>query len=195
MTFIKDGNKIIIAISGKQLSGKDLVTKLLLEILPDFKRVGLGDAIKMEFACLNNISLQEVEQNKHLYRTELIALGNKGRTLESGLFWINKVLAVPGNLIVPDMRVEKEFHTFKANGAIMVRVEADKEIRAARGILVNEDDPTECALDNIKDWDTVIYNNSDIQNLKPQLNQILQLLPQSLYSKTTQKNNLQVTEK
>ena len=176
MICTKDGNRLIIAISGKQLSGKDALAGLLLELLPSFKRVGIGDAIKIELASIKNISLEELEQNKHIYRTELIELGNKGRTLDNGYYWINKVLETRGNLIIPDMRVLKEYQVFKNNGAIMIRVEANKETRLLRGTIVKEDDPTECALDNINDWDVVVFNDSTLNNLKKQAEQITSVI-------------------
>ena len=40
-------NKIIV-ISGKQYSGKDTFAKILLQKLDGFKRVGIGDAIKLK---------------------------------------------------------------------------------------------------------------------------------------------------
>lgn len=40
----------IIILSGKQYSGKDTVAKILLQNLTDFKRIGLGDAIKIEYS-------------------------------------------------------------------------------------------------------------------------------------------------
>lgn len=172
MSYTNDGTKTIIAISGKQLSGKDFLAKYLLEKLPHFSRVGLGDAIKMEFANTKGITVEEVEQNKHIHRPDLIALGNKGRTMDNGLYWLNKVLEYPGNIIVPDMRVEKEFETFRNNGAIMVRVECDRETRASRGQLVKENDPTECALDNISNWDIIIDNNKDLEHLTKQADKL-----------------------
>lgn len=180
MTCIKDGNRTIIVISGKQLSGKDFFAQLLLNKLPDFKRVGLGDAIKMEFGRLNNLTFEEIEQNKHVYRPELINLGNKGRELDEGLFWIKKVLAVDGNLIVPDMRVKKEFNAFRKAGAIMVRVEAERDVRLSRGTMAKENDPTECALDGINEWDIVINNNSDPENLETEAEKLLKLIPEKV---------------
>jgi phosphomevalonate kinase len=174
------GNRSLIVISGKQLSGKDQLAKILLEKLPHFTRIGLGDAIKIELARQKNISVEQVEQNKHLYRPELIELGNYGRELDNGLYWIKKVLAQQGNLIVPDMRVEKEFETFKKAGAIMVRVETDPGIRAKRGALVRENDPTECALDHIKNWDAIIDNNSDLNNLYKEAEKVISLIPQTI---------------
>jgi phosphomevalonate kinase len=173
MNSIHDGNRKLIAISGKQLSGKDYLAKLLLQKLPVFKRVGLGDAIKMELAGRKSLSVQEIEANKHLYRPELIELGNEGRNLEEGLYWVRKVLSVPGNLIIPDMRMPREFEAFKSAGAVMVRVEADYNTRAARGTLVKEDDPTEKALDNMSGWDFVIDNNNGVHNLEKQIEHII----------------------
>ena len=40
--------KHILVISGKQYSGKDTLAKILLEKLDGYKRIGLGDAIKIE---------------------------------------------------------------------------------------------------------------------------------------------------
>ena len=45
---LKMADKIIV-ISGKQYSGKDTAAKILLENLTNFKRIGLGDAIKIEY--------------------------------------------------------------------------------------------------------------------------------------------------
>lgn len=174
------GHRIILAISGKQLSGKDYLTKLLLQQLPDFKRVGLGDAIKMELAKQKGITFEELEANKHIYRPELIALGNQGRELDDGLYWVNKVLENDGNLIVPDMRVSREFEAFKNNGALMIRVNCDRNIRAARGTLVKENDPTECNLDDRIDWDFIIDNSSTEDHLVKQMHQLIQMLPASI---------------
>ena len=59
-------NKIII-ISGKQYSGKDTLAKILLEELSDFKRIGIGDAIKIEYGKMKNLTFEEIEKNKHLF--------------------------------------------------------------------------------------------------------------------------------
>lgn len=151
-------NKIIV-ISGKQYSGKDTLAKILLEKLSNFKRVGIGDAIKLEFGRRNNLTFDEIESEKHLYRTGLIELGNWGRAQDSD-YWL-KNLANMDSIIVPDVRVEHELDFFKSRGAFLVRVESSVENRAKRGILTNADDETETALDNYSDWNIVVENNSD----------------------------------
>ena len=83
----------IVILSGKQYSGKDTAAKILLEKLKDFKRIGLGDAIKIEYSENTGLTLDEIINNKHLYRPDLIALGNKRRAEDSD-YWIKKVIAL-----------------------------------------------------------------------------------------------------
>lgn len=148
----------IITLSGKQFSGKDTVAKILLEKLPSFKRIGLADSIKLEYSKRTGLSLEEIEKNKSQYRPDLIKLGDEGRATHPD-FWLNNVLAQEGDIIVPDVRVPREFELFKGSNAFCIRVEASREARGKRGILVQEDDPTETILDSVKDWDYVIQND------------------------------------
>lgn len=155
----------IIILSGKQYSGKDTVAKILLQNLTNFKRIGLGDAIKIEYSEQTGISFEEIEKNKHLYRQDLINLGNKRRN-EDKDYWIKKVIKMSGNIIVPDVRVKRELEFFEQENAYKIRVEASRETRSARGQLVGETDITEIDLDNITNWDYVITNNSTYENLQ-----------------------------
>ena len=156
--------KKIIVFSGKQYSGKDTVAKILLNNLEDFKRIGLGDAIKIEYGKTIGKTFEEIEAEKHLYRENLINFANSKRAIDQD-YWIKKIVEYPYNVIVPDMRVQREYDFFKSQGAYMIRVEASEEARAKRGTLVKKDDPTETALDNIKDWNYVIKNEKDYETL------------------------------
>lgn len=155
--------KKIIVISGKQYSGKDTLAKILLEKLSGFNRVGIGDAIKIEYGKKKGLTFEQIESQKHLYRADLIELGNWGRSLDSD-YWL-KNLANMDNIIVPDVRVEHELDFFKEKGAFLIRVESSIENRAKRGVIINADDQTETALDNYLNWDVVVDNNSDYQSL------------------------------
>ena len=106
----------IIILSGKQYCGKDTVAKILLQNLTDFKRIGLGDAIKLEYGEQKGLSFEEIEKNKYLYRQDLINLGNQRRS-EDKDYWIKKVIHLPGNIIVPDVRVKRELEFFKEANA------------------------------------------------------------------------------
>ena len=165
--------KNIIVISGKQYSGKDTLAKILLEKLPDFKRIGIGDAIKIEYGKRNNLTFEEIEKNKHLYRKDLIELGNWGRS-QSNDFWLKNLIQYD-KIIVPDLRVLSELNFFKKQGAFLVRVESDEINRAKRGILVSSNDDTETALDNYQNWNIKIENNSDFETFKQEADKVLLL--------------------
>ncbi len=155
----------LIAISGKQFSGKDTFCNFLLEFLKDFIRVGIGDAIKIEYGKQKNLTFEEIEKNKPIYRADLIALGDWGRA-QNPDYWLQKIIDMKENVIVPDMRVPHEYDVFKNAGAIMLRIEAPRNMRATRGTIVSENDPTETLLDGITSWDYVIQNDSDLESLR-----------------------------
>lgn len=165
-------NKIII-FSGKQFSGKDTAAKILLEAMPDYRRCAMGDIIKLTYGKEKGLTYEEIEKNKPMYRQDLINLGNWGRA-QNPDYWLNKIVEQEGNIIVTDVRVEHEYEVFKAAGAISIRVEATRETRSKRGELVGETDVTEVGLDHVKNWDYVIDNNSDYENLKIQVNKIIE---------------------
>ena len=148
----------IIALSGKQFAGKDTIARHLLLVLPDFKRVGIADAIKLEYSKNTGLSLNEIESNKYKYRSDLINLGNKGREINP-TYWLSKVLDTKDNIIIPDVRLKSEFGILRGLGALLIRVEAAREARELRGVLTNEDDITETDLDDFDNsWDLIIDN-------------------------------------
>lgn len=162
----------IIIFSGKQYAGKDTAAKIMLDEMPDFRRCAMGDIIKLTYGAQKNLTYEEIEKNKSKYRAELIILGNWGRA-QSPDYWLQKIVEQDGNIIVTDVRIPHEYEVFKKAGAITIRVEATREIRASRGELIGEEDITEVGLDNIKDWDFIIDNNSSYENLKIQVNKII----------------------
>ncbi len=157
--------KKIIVISGKQYSGKDTVAKILLSHLPSFTRIGIGDAIKLEYGKAHDLTFDEIEKEKHLYRTGLIELGNWGRAKDPD-YWLKKLIEFEGNIIVPDIRVEHEANMFKAHGAYLLRVDATYKARSSRGTITNANDNTEVALDNYSGWNYTIDNSKDYAALE-----------------------------
>jgi phosphomevalonate kinase len=164
----------IIIFSGKQFSGKDTVAKIFLENMPTYRRCAMGDIIKIEYGRQHNLTYEEIEKNKSTYRQGLIDLGNQGRA-KSPDYWIKKIICEDGHIIVTDVRVKHELNTFKNAGAITIRVNASKDVRASRGTLIGENDVTEIDLDDINDWDFVIENNKDYESLK---NKALEIIKQ-----------------
>jgi phosphomevalonate kinase len=165
-------NAQLIAISGKQYTGKDLLADLLIERLPDFKKVPLAWAIKEEFAKRHGLTLAEVEANKAHYRPGLIELGNWGRSQDPD-YWLKQVLSQPGKKIISDMRLKREYDLLKAKGAFLIRLEATREIRARRGNIVSENDPTERELDAVTEWDLMLENNASPEALATKITSYL----------------------
>ena len=161
----------IIIFSGKQYSGKDTAGKIMLEVLPNYRRCAMGDIIKLTYGKEKGLTYEEIEKNKPLYRQDLINLGNWGRAQDPD-YWLKKIIEQDGNIIVTDVRVPHEYEVFKSAGAIAIRVEASRDTRASRGELIGEDDITETGLDNVKDWDYIIDNNSDYETFKSQVMKI-----------------------
>ena len=147
----------------------------MLEKLPSFKRCAMGDIIKLTYGKEKNLTFEEIEKNKSIYRADLIKLGNWGREQDPD-YWLKKIIEQDGNIIVTDVRVPHEYEVFKNAGAITIRVEASRQTRMTRGNLVGEDDITETGLDNITDWDYIIDNNSDYNSLEKQVDTIIENL-------------------
>lgn len=156
--------KKIIVLSGKQYSGKDTVAKIILEELKNFKRVALADAIKLEYGKQKGLTYEQIEAEKSKYRPDLIALGDAGRAIDKD-YWIKKIIDLPYDLIIPDVRMKRELEFFQSQKAFSIRVNSPKAQRELRGVLVKDDDVTECDLDEIKSWSYVIENESSYEEL------------------------------
>lgn len=163
----------IIIFSGKQYAGKDTAAKIMLDVMPEFRRCAMGDIIKLTYGKEKGLTYDEIEQNKSKYRADLITLGNWGRS-QSPDYWLEKIIEQEGNIIVTDVRIPHEYDVFKKTGAISIRIEATRETRAKRGKLIGENDITEVGLDNVTDWDYVVDNNSDYQTLKTNILKIVE---------------------
>lgn len=162
----------IIIFSGKQYAGKDTAAKIMLDKMPNYRRCAMGDIIKLTYGAQKGLTYDDIEKNKAKYRSDLIVLGNWGREQDPD-YWLKKIIKQKGNIIVTDVRVPHEYEVFKNAGAIAIRVEATREIRAKRGQLVGENDITEVGLDNEKNWDYIIDNNSTYEHLKSQVEKII----------------------
>jgi phosphomevalonate kinase len=162
----------LIAIAGKQYSGKDALTRLLLQQFPDFQQVPIARAIKKAYAAQHGLTVEDVEQHKAQHRPGLISLGNWGRAQDPD-YWLRQVLTEPGKKIISDVRLQREYNLLKAEGAFLIRMNADRAIRAQRGTLVSEDDPTESELDAITAWDALLTNNGTVADLQDQVASLL----------------------
>ena len=110
---------MLIIFSGKQYSGKDTAAKILMEAMPNFRRCAMGDIIKIEYAQKHGLTYEEIEANKADYRQGLIDLGNWGRQ-QSPNYWLEKIIAQKGDIVVTDVRIKHEYEVFKKAGAISI---------------------------------------------------------------------------
>lgn len=166
--------RIIIAISGRQRSGKDSLCDLLVQELPDFARVAFADPLKQQYGDTVGMTLQQVEAIKcnPAVRRVLIDIGAQGRA-KSLTYWVNKAIeGSTGNIVIPDLRFVSEagrLRQLQAEGSakvFLVRVNADRAVRGKRGTLSNEDDPSEVELDNFDQWDYELSNEGAPHDLK-----------------------------
>ena len=171
---------MLIIFSGKQYSGKDTAAKILMEAMPNFRRCAMGDIIKIEYAQEHGLTYEEIEANKADYRQGLIDLGNWGRQ-QSPDYWLDKIIAQKGDIVVTDVRIKHEYEVFKKARAISIRVDADRKIRETRGgKLIGENDVTEVDLDDVSDWDYRIENNENYDSLKQKVLLIVEEIKKNL---------------
>ena len=71
-----------------------------------------------------------------------------------------------------------EVDTFKACNAFCIRVEASAEARSKRGQLSRENDYTETALDDFKNWNYIIKNEGNYQDLQANVDGLIQAISQ-----------------
>ena len=152
----------IIAISGKQRSGKDAFADRLLTHFPLLEKRPFSLAIKQSLAADLGISVETIEADKATYRPELIRLGEAARA-ENEDVWIHRTFGYPlqeGKVgaVVPDLRLPRELEALQYYQALLIRVEASEEHRAARGALVMAGDKTEIALDGVAPWPIALRN-------------------------------------
>lgn len=168
----------IIALSGKQFAGKDTLCLMLLKYLSGFRRVALADALKDEYAELAGTPRDQVDKLKAQdpkVRGDLIALGKKRRE-EDEDYWVKKVLEQSGNKIVTDLRFPNEMNRFKEHKAILIRIEAQRSVRAKRGKLCHETDLSEIGLDHVNDWRFIVSNNGSLEALEQEARKIAQII-------------------
>ena len=54
----------VIIFSGKQYAGKDTAAKIMLDLMPDFKRCAVGDIIKITYGKEHGLTYDEIENNR-----------------------------------------------------------------------------------------------------------------------------------
>lgn len=119
----------IVAISGKQQSGKDTLGQMLRERIPGAIRLAFADALKAELATACGVSVEAIEANKEWYRGGMQWWG-EWRRWQDPEYWIQRLVASAGRpenrgaplLVVTDLRYMNEYDWVTARGGYRVRI-------------------------------------------------------------------------
>ncbi|KAL7073817.1 hypothetical protein ACQ4LE_007207 [Meloidogyne hapla] len=163
----------------------------------------LSEPLKKEYAKINNLNFNNLMSDgkeKELVRKEMIEFGEKLRKEDFGIFCrkafierkpqnynnssLTKTNKFKEIVIISDCRRPTDFEFFKNNFKtsliILIRINSKKEIRQKRGFLFIEgidNEESECALDEYKNWDFLLFNNNENEEEEnEELNKIINYL-------------------
>lgn len=113
-------------ITGKMRSGKDTFYALASAAMPSL-RFAFGDSLKAECASACGITVDEINENKPLYRTLLQWWGTEFRRGQDTEYWIKKMAkklskAGDGAIFITDVRFKNEADFIKQFGGKIIRV-------------------------------------------------------------------------
>ena len=182
-------NPIRIALTGKLRSGKSTIADILW-LNYDFEKVSFATTLRQVAELLfghmheyNNESPTGYSKPRALLQT----LGQKMREIdedvwvrqaEQAVLWAEDSRRTAG-VVIDDLRQPNEYEWARANGFIIIRVEADEALRLKRaeqaGDSFSEEDmahDTEQHVDKF-DVDYTIVNNGDMDELERQVDEIM----------------------
>ncbi|XP_067666805.1 phosphomevalonate kinase-like [Haliotis asinina] len=177
----------ILVFSGKRKSGKDYVTEKLLQRIGNEKCciMRLSAPLKGQYAKEHQLDitrLLDASEYKERYRVDMIRWGEEKRNADPGYF-CRIVTSGEGSdkkvWIISDARRSTDIAFFKQNYPSVtwtVRVEADEDVRKARGYVFQsgvDDAESECGLDSVTDWDYIFQNNNNINQFETSLDTIV----------------------
>ncbi|XP_053611959.1 phosphomevalonate kinase [Plodia interpunctella] len=180
--------RIILLFSGKRKSGKDYLTDNLQKLLSDrCEIVKISQPIKSHWAREKNLNLNELlgdSEYKEQHRLDMIRWSEEMRDKDYGCFCRQACHNAADRpiWIVSDIRRKTDIAWFKDNYGDLIRtirITADELTRQSRGYQFKagvDDVSSECDLDDYTDWDLIIDNGKERQQLQEQLGSILGLL-------------------
>ncbi|XP_020795451.1 phosphomevalonate kinase [Boleophthalmus pectinirostris] len=179
--------KLVLVFSGKRKSGKDHVTDLLQTRLgPQVSCiVRLSGPLKQQFAQDHGLDLDLLlgpGPYKERFRSQMIHWGEDQRRNDPGFFCrLATRNATQPVWMVSDARRISDLTWFRTQYPTQtrsVRVQCSDQTRISRGwsFTVGVDDAeSECGLDSGVDWDWIISNDGDPQDLEDQLRPVIDL--------------------
>ena len=186
----------LIALTGKMRSGKSTIAREL-EFKYDFERVSFADGINLLADTYFEHMYEPIKrpcpfggeyvESYRKPRRLLQDIGQKMREIDPQV-WIRRAEAMArfeadrrstAGIVIDDLRQPNEYKWARANGFIIIRVEASETMRLERakqaGDSFSEDDlahDTEQYVDKF-DVDYTIVNDGDINDLERQVDEIM----------------------
>lgn len=158
-------NHKLIGIGYQKQSGKDTAANLISELFrPSTSLIfHFADELKAEVSAALGISITEINNDKQLYRPLLQWWGGEYRRGQSVNYWISKLeeqinFYTSEYKIIADVRYRNEAEWVKSKGGILIEV---------KRVLITTTDPHPSENEGkYIPWDWIIYNTSDLNNLR-----------------------------
>jgi predicted MPP superfamily phosphohydrolase len=166
---------LLIGISGKARSGKDTLANFILEKIPSLGRAAFAAQIKKEYDLQHGTNTLGDEKEKIRHREGLIQLGLE-LTRDDPNHIIDKTLAISRPLLITDVRLIAEADAIRAQGGLLIRVNASYETLAHRSGPAYETirhTRNEVQLDSYDHWDYVLSNDSSLEEFEAQANAVI----------------------
>lgn len=179
--------QIKIAVTGEIRSGKDTVCDYVAKRIYDCDKLYFAEGIEKVIRMLFPEAFANGKPRKHFQD-----IGQFMRTIDPDV-WVNYTAEkyailnkhYSTNFLCTDLRQPNEYEWLKANGFIVIKVDADYEIRKERaekaGDVFTEDTfnhPVEQAIRSLS-YDYLITNNTTLEDLFKQVDYILDELKES----------------
>ena len=177
--------QVVLIFSGKRKSGKDhIASKLLTKFGEEIAAIiRLSGPLKSEYAKSHNLDYETLlspATYKEDHRADMIVFGENKRQ-EDPSYWCRLATDMPWISskkvwIVSDARRISDLEFFrKFPHVITIRIVAEEKTRKERGFRFEagiDDSESECGLDQVKDWDYVLENNS-FDNVEKEIEKLI----------------------
>jgi len=167
--------KQLIGLSGKKRTGKNTIAAMInhYAATQTVRELSFATELKKDVARMLGVELDDIETNKSLYRGMLQAVGCYRRDSFGADYWIKKVeqalsLFNENIIIITDVRFLNEAEWIKSKGGKLIRV--------SRVTGLKDEHESEVALDDYKEWDSVILNTGTLEHLAADVKELMKLL-------------------
>ena len=169
--------KMLIGISGKQRAGKDTFADYYVKKY-GFTKKSFADELKKLAVDYFGLERLLVYRDKPKYVRKILQdIGKVGREVNPD-FWVKKTLSDYNGLenqVISDVRYVNEADQIHNMGGILIRIDANRDVRLKRGKLAYENDLSETELDDYP-FDYIVDNNSSFEFLYFQADKIYKQL-------------------